>query len=343
VTGASFGSDNHAGVHPDVLAAIVEANAGYATAYGDDPVTARATALFRQHFGDHVEVFPVFNGTGANVVSLGAMLRPYEAVVCAATAHINVDECGAPEKLLGSKLVDVATPDGKLTPEIAAAAVWGRGDQHHVQAKVVTVTQSSELGTVYSLDELRALGEWAHSEDLLLHVDGARYCNAAATLDVGLGELAAAAGVDVLSFGATKNGAMGAEAVVVLRPGLSDALPFIRKQSMQLASKMRFVSAQFVALLEDDLWLRNARHANAMAQRLAAGVAGAPGVEVSYDVQANAVFAVLDRAHIDALQSRHTFYVWDEAADQVRWMTSWSTTEADVDAFVADIRATTSA
>jgi threonine aldolase len=312
-------------------------------AYGDDPVTAKAQALFRRHFGEHVEVFPVFNGTGANVVSLAAMLHPYEAVVCAATAHINVDECGAPEKLLGSKLLDVPTPDGKLTPELVDAAVWGIGDQHHVQAKVVTVTQSSELGTVYTVDELRALSDWAHAHDLLFHVDGARFGNAAATLDVPLGELAAAGGIDVLSFGATKNGAMGAEAVVVLRPGLAQPLPFIRKQSMQLASKMRYVSAQFVALLEGDLWRRNALHANAMAQRLAAALEGAPGVTVSHPVQANAVFAVLDRAHIDALQSRHTFYVWDEAADQVRWMTAWSTTEADVDAFAADILATTSA
>jgi threonine aldolase len=342
-TRASFGSDNHAGAHPDVMAAVVGANNGWVTAYGDDPVTARAEDLFRQHFGDHVSVFPVFNGTGANVVSLSALLRPYEAVVCATTAHVNVDECGAPERLLGSKLVDVPAPEGKLTVEIADRAVWGIGDQHHVQAKVVTVTQSTELGTVYTLDELRTLADWAHSRDLYLHVDGARFCNAAATLGVGLGDVAAT-GIDVLSFGATKNGALGAEAVVVLRPEgrLAEALPFLRKQSMQLASKMRFVSAQMVALLEGDLWLRNAEHANAMAQRLATGLEGVDGVTVSYPVQANAVFAVLDRAHIDALQSRHTFYVWDEGLDQVRWMTSWATSEDDVDAFAADVLATTS-
>ncbi len=340
MTGASFGSDNHAGVHPDVLAAIAAANTGWVPGYGDDPVTHEAERLFRQHFGDHAQVFPVFNGTGANVVSLAAMLRSYEAVVCSEGAHINVDECGAPEKLLGSKLIDVPAPEGKLSVDAIDRAVWGIGDQHHVQAKVVALTESTELGTVYTVEELRAIADWAHARGLLVHVDGARFANAAASLGISLGDLAAGADLDVLSFGATKNGALGAEAVVVLKPGLADALPFLRKQSMQLASKMRFVSAQLVALLEGDLWLRNASHANAMAARLAAALDGVDGVRISHPVQVNAVFATLDRAHIDALQSRHTFYVWDENADQVRWMTAWSTTEADVDAFAADVRAT---
>jgi threonine aldolase len=338
MTGASFASDNHAGVHPDVLAAIVEVNPGYATAYGDDAVTAEAVRLFRREFGETAEVFPVFNGTGANVVGLQAMLRPHEAVVCAATSHINVDECGAPERFLGSKLLDVATPDGKLTVDLVDAAVWGIGDPHHVQARVVSITQSTELGTVYSLEEIRALSSWAHERDLLVHLDGARISNAAASLGVELRELGADAGVDVLSYGGTKNGALGAEAVVLLRPELASAMPFIRKQSMQLASKMRFVSAQFVALFTDDLWRRNALHANAMAARLAAGVAGIAGVEVTDVAQANAVFAVIDPTVTRTLQDDYPFYVWNEVTGQVRWMTSWATTEADVDGFVARIR-----
>jgi threonine aldolase len=259
-------------------------------------------------------------------------------VICAETAHINVDECGAPEKFLGAKLVDVPTVGGKLTPELVDAARWGVGDPHHVQAKVVSITQSTELGTVYSLEEIRALSSYAHDRDMLLHLDGARIANAAASLGVDLGELGRAAGVDVLSFGATKNGALGAEAVVVLRPDLVAAMPFVRKQAMQLASKMRFMSAQFVALLTDDLWHRNAAHANAMAARLAAGVDGVAGVRVTDAVQANAVFAILDPRAVAELQAEFAFYTWNEATHQVRWMTSWATTQDDVDTFVARIR-----
>ena len=337
--GTSFGSDNHAGVHPDVLAAVVEANAGAVPAYGDDPVTAEAERLLRQHFGASATSFVVFNGTGANVVGLQAMTRSFEGIICAETAHINVDECGAPEKLIGAKLVDVAAPGGKLTVDLVDAARWGIGDEHHVQAKVVSITQSTELGTVYSLEEIRALSGYAHERGMYLHLDGARIANAAVSLGVDLGDLGAAVGVDVLSFGATKNGAMGAEAVVVLDPGLATSMRFLRKQSMQLASKMRFLSAQLVALLSDDLWRRNAAHANAMAVRLAAAVDGAPGVVVTDPVQANAVFAVLDPAVAATLQQEFPFYVWNEATGQVRWMTSWATAEADVDAFAARIRA----
>jgi len=338
MTGTSFGSDNHAGVHPDVLAAVVEANAGAVPAYGDDPVTAEAERLLRQHFGASATSFVVFNGTGANVVGLQAMTRSFEGIICAESAHINVDECGAPEKLIGAKLVDVAAPGGKLTVDLVDAARWGIGDEHHVQAKVVSITQSTELGTVYSLEEIRALSGYAHERGMYLHLDGARIANAAASLGVGLGDLGAAVGVDVLSFGATKNGAMGAEAVVVLDPGLATSMRFLRKQSMQLASKMRFLSAQLVALLSDDLWRRNAAHANAMAVRLAAAVDGAPGVVVTDPVQANAVFALLDPAVTATLQQEFPFYVWNEATGQVRWMTSWATTEADVDVFAARIR-----
>jgi len=330
----TFASDNYAGVHPDVLAAIASANVGHAPSYGDDPVTAEADRLFRRHFGDQAQAFIAFNGTGANVVGLQSMLRPFECVLTAASAHINVDECGAPERFLGSKVVGVPTVDGKLTPAVLEATASGVGDQHRSQPRVVSVSQATELGTCYSRDELAAVAEWAHGRGMLVHLDGARLANAAVSLGCGLGDLGAPAGVDVLSFGATKNGAMGAEAVVVLRPDGAADLPFIRKQAMQLASKMRFVAAQFVALLADDLWRRNAAQANAMAARLADGVGGLPGVAIVHPVEANAVFATLPDGATEALQAEYPFYVWDEATGVVRWMASFDLTEEDVDAFV---------
>jgi threonine aldolase len=330
----TFASDNYAGVHPDVLRAIAAANVGHAPSSGADPVTAEADRLFRHHFGEETQAFIAFNGTGANVVGLQSMLRPFECVLTADGAHINVDECGAPERFLGSKVVGIPAPGGKLTPALLEAAATGVGDQHRVQPRVVSVSQATELGTCYSVAELSAIGAWAHGRGMLVHLDGARLSNAAASLGCGLGDLAAPAGVDVLSFGATKNGAMGAEAVVVLRPEGAVDLPFIRKQAMQLASKMRFVAAQFVALLADDLWLRNATHANAMAARLAAGVSGLPGVEVVHPVEANAVFATLPDGVTQALQADFPFYVWNEATGVVRWMASFDLTEDDVDAFV---------
>jgi threonine aldolase len=332
----TFASDNWAGVHPEVLAAVARANdGGHAPSYGADPWTAEATRLLADHFGPDTAAYFVFNGTGANVVGLQSLLRPYEAVVCAAGAHIDVDECGAPERFLGSKLLPVATPDGKLTPELVAAAVTGVGDEHHVQARVVSITQSTEVGTVYSVDEIAALADWAHAHGLLVHLDGARIANAAAALGVDIGAFGASAGVDVLSFGGTKNGALGAEAVLTFRDESVTGLRFIRKQSMQLSSKMRFVAAQFVALLTDDLWLRSAQHANAMALRLGVGAARIPGVELAHPVQANGVFAVLPAAVTTALQTDYPFYVWDEPTGVVRWMTSFDTSEADVDGFVA--------
>jgi threonine aldolase len=331
-----FASDNWAGVHPEVLEAVARANDGsHAPSYGADPWTAEASRLLAEHFGEGTQVYFAFNGTGANVVGLQSLLRPFEAIVCADTAHINVDECGAPERFLGSKLLTVATPDGKLTPGLVAGAVTGIGDEHHVQARVVSITQSTELGTVYSVDEIRALAEWAHAHDLLVHLDGARIANAAAALGVDFGAFGQAAGVDLVSFGGTKNGALGAEAVVTFRDEAETRLKFIRKQSMQLSSKMRFVAAQFVALLTDDLWLRSALHANAMALRLGVGAAAVPGVELVHPVQANGVFAVLPPTVTEALQSDYPFYIWDESTGVVRWMTSFDTTEADVDEFVA--------
>jgi threonine aldolase len=332
----TFASDNWAGIHPEVLDAVTRANDGsHAPAYGADPWTAEAHRLLAEHFGDGTHAYFAFNGTGANVVGLQSLLRPFEAVICADTAHINVDECGAPERFLGSKLLTVPTPDGKLTPELVAGAVTGIGDEHHVQARVVSITQSTELGTVYSVDEIGALAEWAHARDLLVHLDGARIANAAAALGVDFGAFGQSAGVDLVSFGGTKNGALGAEAVVTFRDEGESRLKFIRKQSMQLSSKMRFVAAQFVALLTDELWLRSASHANAMALRLGVGAARIPGITLEYPVQANGVFAVVPPAVTGALQADYPFYVWDEATGVVRWMTSFDTTEADVDGFVA--------
>ena len=332
---SALASDNWSGAHPDVLAAVVRAAAGHAPAYGDDPWTAEATRLLVEHFGPGTEVYFSFNGTGANVVGLQSLLRPYESVICAETAHINVDECGAPERFLGSKLVTVATRDGKLTPDLVADAVTGIGDEHHVQARVVSITQSTEVGTVYSVDEVAALADWAHAHSLHLHLDGARLANAAAALGVDFGAFGRSAGVDVLSFGGTKNGALGAEAVITFRPESETGLRFIRKQSMQLSSKMRFVAAQFVALLTDDLWLRNARHANEMALRLGIGASAVPGVELDQPVQANGVFAALPPEVTEALQAEHPFYVWDETTGVVRWMTSFDTSPEDVDVIVA--------
>ena len=331
----AFASDNWSGIHPEILEAIAAANVGHAPSYGDDRVSLHALDLFRQHFGPDTEVYFCFNGTGTNVVGLQSLLRPFEAVVCAEGAHIDVDECGAPERFLGSKLLTVPTPDGKLTPALAASVVHGVGDEHHVQARVVSITQSTEVGTVYSLDEITALADWAHGQAMLLHLDGARIANAAASLGMDFGSFGASAGVDVVSFGGTKNGCMGAEAVITFRPESSTSLRFIRKQSMQLSSKMRFVAAQFVALLTDDLWLRNASRANAMAARLGSAASAVPGVTLAYPVQANGVFAVLPRAVTEAMQEVWPFYVWDDVSGVVRWMTSFDTVEADVDGFIA--------
>jgi threonine aldolase len=335
-----FGSDNHAGVHPEVLAALASANEGHAPAYGHDEATAAVESRFREHFGDHAKAFLVFNGTGANVVSLRALCRPWEGVICPATAHLEVDECGAPEAMAGVKLLTVATPDGKLTPEHVAARASRVGDEHAVQARVVSLSNSTELGTVYSPEEVRAIADAAHERNLLVHVDGARLANAAAALDVDLAALTTECGVDAVSFGGTKNGLMVGEAVVMLRPDRADELLYLRKQSMQLASKMRFLAAQFEVLLGSGLWRELAAHANAMARRLADGVRDAPGVELTQEPQANALFAVIDRGAAERLRERWFFYDWDEVRGEVRWMCAWDTTEDDVDAFAADVRAT---
>ena len=341
----TFGSDNHAAVHPDVLAALTAANEGHAFSYGADDVTAAAVATVRRHLGEAADVAFVFNGTGANLIGLGLALRPWQHVVCASSAHIAVDECGAPERLLGVKLVEIDTLDGKLTPGLVEASITGVGDEHRTQPGAVSITQSTELGTLYTPDEIRALADVAHAHGMVLHLDGARLANAAAALDVPLAATSSDCGVDVLSLGGTKNGLLGAEAVVVLdhtRPGLGDGLPFARKQLAQLGSKGRYLAAQFLALLEGDLWLRSAAHANAMGRRLADGVRGLPGVEITRPVQANAVFALLPPDVVEPLRERFGFYVWDERSgspnQEVRWMCSWDTTEQDVDELLAAVR-----
>jgi threonine aldolase len=332
-----FASDNYAGIHPEILEAITRVNADHAVAYGDDDVTSDLRDLVKDHFGSQAEVFPVFNGTGANVVALQAMCRSWEAVICAESAHVNVDEGGAPEKVAGLKLWTVPTPEGLLTPELIDVHAVRAGDVHRAQQAAVTITQSSELGTAYSVAELERLSEHVHGNGMRLHLDGARISNAAASLGVSLRAFTTDVGIDAVSFGGTKNGAMGAEAVIMLDPSLTAAVPFLRKTSMQLASKMRFVSAQLVALLSNDLWLRNATHANSMAQRLAAAVGSIPGVHVQRRVDANAVFAILPSDVTERLQKEYRFYTWDDHTGEVRWMCSWDTTAEDVDTFAAAV------
>jgi threonine aldolase len=337
-----FASDNHAGVHAAVMDAVVAANEGHAAAYGGDPWTARAGERFREHFGPSARAFPVFNGTAANVLSLIALTQPWQAVVCARTAHLHVDECGAPERA-GRKLLTVDTPDGRLTPELVEPLLVRIGDEHVIQPRVVSIAQSTELGTVYAPDAVAALADWAHGHGMLLHVDGARLCNAAAGLGVPLRALTTDAGVDAVSFGGTKIGLLGAEAVVLLRDDLPDGFKYLRKQSMQLASKMRYISAQLDALLAGDLWQRAAEHANAMARRLADAVAGAPGLTITQPVEANGVFAILPPDVTVRLQEDWPFYVWDDGTGEVRWMTAWDTAPDDVDAFAEQVRAELSA
>lgn len=334
-----FASDNYAGAHPEVLAAVAAANDAHAPAYGDDDHTARVAALLRAELGEDAQPYLVFNGTGANNVCLAAMCRRWEAVICAASAHLNVDESNTPEAVTGVKLMTVATPDGKLTPELAASRIWRIGDEHGAQPRVISITQSTELGTVYSVDEIRGLADLAHANDLYLHVDGARIFNGAVACGASLREMLTDAGVDAVSIGATKIGALGAEAAVFLRPGLGDDVKYLRKQLMQLASKQRFLAVQVEALLTGGLAFRAAAHANAMAARLADAIRDVPGVRLSNEPQANALFAVLDPAVTARLQEDWRFYVWDEHTGEVRWMTSWDTTEEDVDGFAAAIRA----
>ncbi|MEV5890740.1 threonine aldolase family protein [Nonomuraea fuscirosea] len=340
----AFASDNYAGVHPEILQAVAAANGGHQIAYGEDVYTEAMQAVFQRHFGETARAWPVFNGTAANVVSLRSMTAQWEAVICAESAHINTDEGGAPEVAGGIKLLTVPTPDGKLTPELIDRQAWGFGDVHRAQPKVVSISNTTELGTLYTAAEIAAICAHAHDLGLLVHLDGSRITNAAAALDVPLCALSTDAGVDVLSFGGTKIGLLYGEAVVVLNPDAATGVDYLRKTFMQLSSKMRFVSVQFEALLSGDLWLRNARRANAMARRLADAVRDIPGVELARPVEANAVFAVLPGDAAERLRKRFRFYTWDESTGEVRWMCAFDTTEEDVDAFAAalaeELRAT---
>ncbi|SEB77996.1 L-threonine aldolase [Paramicrobacterium humi] len=339
-----FASDNYAGAHPEILEAIATANGGHQVAYGEDVYTHRLREVFADHFGDGVEVFPVFNGTGANVVGLQSMLPRWGAVIAASTAHINVDENGAPERVGAMKLLTVDAPDGKLTPELIDREAWGWGDEHRAQPLAVSITQSTELGTLYTPEEIRAIADHAHTRGMKLHMDGARIANAAASLDVPLRAITTDAGVDVLSFGGTKNGLLYGEAVVALNPAASEGLIYLRKMNMQLASKLRFASAQLIALLEGDLWLRSAQRSNAAAARLRGALdtlvanGELPDLGFTQPTQVNAVFATLPDGVADRLRESFRFYDWDAAKNEVRWMCSFDTTDDDVDAFVAAIR-----
>ncbi len=331
----SFGSDNHSGIHPDILAAIAAANEGHAVAYGDDPATARVTGLIKDLFGSGCDPYFVFNGTGANVLAIKTLVRSHQAVICPSTAHIWTDECGAPEHHAGCKLIPVDTPDGKLTPELVAPHLHDFGFQHHSQPRMISISQPTELGALYTPAEIEALAGLAHANGMALHVDGARLANALAATGLTPRDMITATGVDVLSLGGAKNGLMVGEVVVFMDRTLSAESVYLRKQSAQLASKMRFVAAQFEAYFTGGLWLELAAHSNAMASLLAAGLARFPEVECIYPVQANAVFARLPRHAITKLHEKYFFYVWDDERNLVRWMTSFDTTAQDVDGFLA--------
>ena len=340
---SGFASDNWAGAHPEILDAIAAANTGHAPAYGADEWTERCADEFRRHFGDEARAWPVFNGTAANVLSLAAVCEPWQAAICTETAHLHVDECGAPERMAGVKVIPVPTQHGKLGPGDIAPLLARAGDEHAVQPRVVSISQSTELGTTYTPDEVRAVADASHRHDLLLHVDGARLANAAAHLDATLAAITTDAGVDLLSFGGTKNGLVLGEAVVFLNPELGERFKFARKQLGQLASKMRFISAQLIALLEGELWLRSARHANSMAARLASAVSDLPGVELPHPVEANGVFPRLPDGVAERLLELHgdrfPFYRWPYESGLVRWMCSWDTSEDEVDDFAEAVAA----
>lgn len=330
-----FASDNNAGVHPEILAALARANAGHVHAYGDDDYTRSAVKKFQEHFGPDIAVFFTFNGTGANVLSLQSVTRPFHSVLCSSYAHIYIDECGAPEKHTGCKLIPLPHENGKITLDAVRHEYHGIGDQHHSQPRVISITQSTEMGTVYQPEEIRALAGFAHERDMFLHVDGARIANAAVSLGQSLRQATRDLGVDILSFGGTKNGIMGGEAVVFFRPELAENFVYLRKQSMQLASKMRFIAAQFEALLTNDLWRRSAEHANRMARVLEKEISRISSVKIVWKVEANGVFAQISRRAIEKLGERYFFHTWIEEESIVRWMCSFDTTEEDIRKFVA--------
>lgn len=329
-----FASDNNSGISPEVINMIREVNQGHVIGYGDDIYTKRAIGHLKEHFGDKAEPYFVFTGTAANVLSIAQSTKSYNSVICAETSHIHEDECGAPEKFSGCKLLSVETPDGKLSPSLIGKHMVGFDFEHHSQPGIVSISQPTEMGTVYTVNEIKALADFVHSKGLLLHIDGARLANAAVSLGRGFKAMTTDVGVDLLSFGGTKNGLMAAESIIFLKNGLSKNFKYLRKQGMQLASKMRFISAQFIAYLENDLWFRNAQHANEMAQKLYRSISTIPQIKVTQKVQANGVFAIIPKNIIPQLKEEFFFYTWNEAKGEVRWMTSFDTTEQDITEFV---------
>jgi threonine aldolase len=327
-----FASDNNAGVHPQILEALAKVNHGHVKGYGDDPYTREAISLFQKHFGDDTDVYFVFNGTGANVLSISGYTQSFNSVICPATAHIAVDECGAPEKFSGCKLIPVKTSNGKLTPELIKPHLHGFDFEHHSQPKMISISQVTELGTIYSVDEIKAIADLAHAHNMYLHLDGARIANAAVALNLPFKAFTRDAGVDVVSFGGTKNGMLMGEAVLFFNPALTANIKYFRKQSAQLFSKMRFVGAQFIAYFENDLWKSSAAHANKMAKKLAKKV-GSLGVTITQPVEANGVFAIIDNEIRNKLQEKYFFYPWDENNNEVRWMCSFDTTEEEINDF----------
>lgn len=329
-----FASDNNSGVSPEVIEKIIEVNKGHVVGYGDDPYTQYATTLFKKHFGENAHPFFVFTGTAANVLGITSLTQSYNSVICAHTAHINEDECGAPEKFSGCKLIACETHDGKLTPEIIKPHMVGFDFEHHSQPKIISITQTTEMGTVYTVEEIKALSKFAKKYNLLVHMDGARLANAAISLNLPFKAFTADAGIDILSFGGTKNGLLTAESIVFFNPDLIAGFKYIRKQGMQLASKMRFMSAQFIAYLEDDLWKRNASHANKMAQLLYNQIKIIKGIEVTQKVEANGIFVKIPKSIIEPLKEKFFFYDWNEEQGEVRWMCSFDTTEDEINSFV---------
>jgi Threonine aldolase len=333
-----FASDNNSGIHPIILKAIENANVAHTIAYGDDDFTEKAKQKFKEHFGETAEVFFVFNGTAANVLSLTAATQPYNAIICSELAHINVDECGAPEKQTGCKILICNTIDGKITIDEIAKHLHGIGIQHHSQPKIISISQSTELGTVYSPSEIKNISQFAHANNLLLHVDGARIANAAASLNLSFREFTTDVGVDIVSFGGTKNGMMYGEAIVFLNPELAQNFIFTRKQAMQLASKMRFISAQFIAYLDNNQCIETAQHSNKMAKLLEEKIKEIPQIKITQKVESNAVFALIPPKIYDELQKEYFFYLWDEKNYEARWMCSFDTTEDDINKFVELIK-----
>jgi threonine aldolase len=333
-----FASDNNSGIHPEILKAMEAANVGHVVGYGDDPYTQKAIETFKEKFGSDTEVYFVFNGTGANVLGLSTVTQSFHSVICAETAHIQEDECGAPEKFTGCKLIPVEPVNGKVTPEAVLPHLKGFGFEHHSQPRVISISQVTEMGTVYQPQEIIALADLAHKNNMFLHMDGARIANAAVSLNMDFREFTRDCGVDILSFGGTKNGMMMGEAVLFFNSELTDLTKYLRKQSMQLYSKMRFVGAQFLAYFEKDLWKNTAAHSNKMAKLLEKEVAKIPEIKIIEPVEANGIFAAVPQRIIEPLQKEFFFYIWNEQRSEVRWMCSFDTTEQEIHDFAALIR-----